>query len=150
MSPASSAVTGTACEGGAAEFEVRSEFDVAAVIAGTQRFCLRHGASAVLAAHVATAASELANNLWLHATHGGWIRLSLRSRGGQRGIGLTAEDDGPGIADPALALTEGWSSSGGMGCGLPGVQRLMDDFDLHTAPGTGTRVVTCKWWHPKP
>ncbi|MBK1614318.1 hypothetical protein CKO44_12650 [Rubrivivax gelatinosus] len=132
----------------AACFDVRGEYDVSGVIAGAQRFCAGHGANPVFCAHVATAASELANNLWLYADHGGQLRLTLLQRGAHRGVELVSEDDGPGIADPALALTEGWSSGGGMGCGLTGVQRLMDEFDLQTGPGRGTRVVTRKWWPP--
>lgn len=133
----------------ATHFDVRSEFDVAAVIAGAQRFCLALGSNAVFAAHVATAASELANNLWLYAERGGRLHLRRLSRAGQAGVELVCEDDGPGIADPALALTEGWSSGGGMGCGLPGVRRLMDEFELDTALGRGTRVLTRKWWTPR-
>ncbi|MBG6082875.1 ATP-binding protein [Rubrivivax gelatinosus] len=129
-------------------FDVRSEYDVSTVIAGAQRFCAEHGASPVFSAHVATAASELANNLWLYAERGGRLRLTLLQQGAHKGIELVSEDDGPGIADPALAMTEGWSSGGGMGCGLPGVQRLMDEFDLQTGQGRGTRVVARKWWPP--
>jgi serine/threonine-protein kinase RsbT len=133
----------------ALQFQVQGEFDVAAVIAGTTRFCAAHGASTVLAAHVATAASELANNLWMYAERGGQVQLRLLQRGPQRGIELLCQDDGPGMADPALALTEGFSTGGGMGCGLPGVRRLMDDFQLDTLPGIGTRVTATKWWQPR-
>ena len=125
--------------------DVRGEFDVAGVIAAAMRFCSRHGLGGVFGAHVATAASELANNLWMHALHGGQVRLALIERGAQRGIELQAEDDGPGIADIALALTEGYSTGGGMGCGLPGVRRLMDEFQVESRPGAGTRVVARKW-----
>lgn len=130
-------------------FDVRAEYDVATVVAGTQRFCARQGCNAVVAAHVATAASELANNLWLYAERGGQIRLLRLQQGDRLGVELVSEDDGPGIADPALALTKGWSSGGGMGCGLTGVRRLMDEFDLDTQPGRGTRVVVRKWWQTR-
>lgn len=132
-----------------AQFQVQGEFDVAAVIAGATRFCKAHGASPVFAAHVATAASELANNLWMYAHRGGQVRLALLQRGPQRGVELVSQDDGPGIADPALAMTEGYSTGGGMGCGLPGVQRLMDEFHLDTSSHTGTRVTARKWWLPR-
>jgi serine/threonine-protein kinase RsbT len=134
----------------AACFDVRGEFDVAAVIAGAQRFCASQGGGAVFAAHVATAASELANNLWMYAARGGQVRLARLDREGACGIELVCEDDGPGIADAELALTEGWSSGGSMGCGLPGVRRLMDEFELHSQLGSGTRVVARKWWRPAP
>lgn len=128
---------------------VRRETDVPQVIAAVRQFCADHGFSALLAAHVATAASELANNLWLHASHGGELALRLLDRP-RPGLELLASDDGPGIADLTLALREGWSSSGGMGCGLTGVQRLMDSFEIDSAPGRGTRVRACKWATPVP
>jgi len=87
--------------------QVVSEFDVAAVVVVARRFCVDLGATPVCAAHVATAASELANNLWMHSSHGG--RIGLR-------------------------------------CGLPGVRRLMDEFDLASTPGRGTQVLARKWW----
>lgn len=123
---------------------VRRETDVPQVIAAVRQFCADHGYPPLLAAHVATAASELANNLWLHATHGGELVLRLLDQP-RPGLELLASDDGPGIADLTLALREGWSSSGGMGCGLTGVQRLMDSFEIDSAPGRGTRVRACKW-----
>ena len=128
-----------------AEYRVGGEFDVAAVVSGVTRFCAGHHFHAVFAAHVATAASELANNLWLYAHHGGLVRIRLLTETESAGVELVAEDDGPGIADLAQALREGYSSGGGMGCGLPGVQRLMDTLQIDTGPGRGTRVVARKW-----
>ena len=128
---------------------VQRETDVPHVVAAARRFCTGHGLSPLLAAHVATAASELANNLWMHTTQGGTVSLRLLRLLKCTGIELVASDDGPGIADLALALREGYSSAGGMGCGLPGVRRLMDEFELVSAPGAGTRVRTCKWATPQ-
>jgi len=126
--------------------QVVSEFDVAAVVVVARRFCVDLGATPVCAAHVATAASELANNLWMHSSHGGRIGLrALRSPRGP-GVELVAQDEGPGIADITLALSEGYSTGGGLGCGLPGVRRLMDEFDLASTPGRGTQVLARKWW----
>jgi serine/threonine-protein kinase RsbT len=127
---------------------VQREVDVARVVAATTRFCAELGLTPLLAAHVATAASELANNLWMHSSHGGLIRLQRLGDLGRPGVELVAEDDGPGIADVALALSEGFSTGGGLGCGLPGAQRLMDEFSIDSRPGRGTRVVTRKWSHP--
>lgn len=131
----------------AVAIDVRTEFDVAKVISAANRFCTGQALNNVFAAHVATAASELANNLWLYASHGGQVRLSMLHDGLRRGVELVAEDDGPGISDIALALTEGYSTGGGMGCGLPGVQRLMDELRIDSQPGCGTRVQARKWLH---
>lgn len=128
---------------------VERETDVPHVVAGCRQFCLDQGLSAVVAAHVATAASELANNLWMHTRQGGEIQLA-RLPGADLGVELRAEDHGPGIADVEAALREGYSTAGGMGCGLPGVRRLMDSFELHSRPGQGTQVVGRKWAHPPP
>jgi serine/threonine-protein kinase RsbT len=124
---------------------VHSELDVAPVVASVTRFCTGRGLSPLLAAHVATAASELANNLWMHAWPGGHIGLRLLQGGVRRGVELLSDDRGPGIADLAQAMTEGYSSGGSLGCGLPGVQRLMDEFSIDSALGRGTRVVARKW-----
>jgi serine/threonine-protein kinase RsbT len=92
--------------------------------------------------YVATAASELATNVFVHA--GGGL-LALRLLEERPGIELVASDTGPGIADIALAMQEGYSSTGSLGCGLPGVQRLMDALWIDTTVGMGTRVRACKW-----
>lgn len=147
VSPAGAAPPPAAGTG--AQFHVGCEFDVAAVVAGVMRFCSTQRFNPVFAAHVATAASELANNLWLYADRGGLVRIQSLNQAGSPGVELQAEDDGPGIADLAQALSEGYSTGGGMGCGLPGVQRLMDEMQVDTALGRGTRVVARKWQHPR-
>lgn len=127
---------------------VRREWDVPHTVAAVQQACVRAGANAQVAATVATAASELANNLWLHARGGGELLLQRESGPGNRQrLVLTARDLGPGIADTVLAMQDGYSTVGGMGCGLPGVQRLMDEFSLQSTQGVGT-VVRCTKWLP--
>jgi anti-sigma regulatory factor (Ser/Thr protein kinase) len=92
---------------------------------------------------VVLAVSELATNLARYA-RGGEIVLSVAQGPRGRGLRMESRDDGPGIAELARALQDGFSTGGGLGGGLPGVQRLMDDFEIATAPG-GTRIVACKW-----
>ena len=91
-----------------------------------------------------TAASELSRNTLIHGG-GGRMRWEFVERNGRRGLMLHFEDEGPGIADLALALTDGWTSGSGMGLGLPGSKRLVNDFDIVSAPGQGTRVSITKW-----
>jgi len=95
--------------------------------------------------YAAVAVSELAGNIFLHATKGGTIILVDLRREGEVGIGVIAEDDGPGIEDLELALQDGFSTAGGLGSGLPGVKRLMDEFEIRSRPGVGTRIVARKW-----
>ncbi|HEX2544154.1 MAG TPA: anti-sigma regulatory factor [Ramlibacter sp.] len=91
-----------------------------------------------------TAASELSRNTVVHGK-GGHMRWELLDEGVRRGLRLHFEDTGPGIADLKLALTDGWTSGGGMGLGLPGSKRLVHEFDLHSVPGEGTRVSITRW-----
>jgi serine/threonine-protein kinase RsbT len=91
-----------------------------------------------------TAASELSRNTVVHG-RGGDMRWELLDDGIRRGLRLHFEDTGPGIADIKLALTDGWTSGGGMGLGLPGSKRLVHEFELHSAPGQGTRVSITRW-----
>jgi len=91
-----------------------------------------------------TAASELARNAVIYGG-GGSMEWSVVENGVRRGLQLVFTDNGPGIADVAQALTDGWSSGSGMGLGLSGSRRLVDVFDLDSAPGRGTRVAITKW-----
>lgn len=91
-----------------------------------------------------TAASELSRNTVVHG-RGGAMRWELLDDGLRRGLRLRFEDEGPGIPDVKLALTDGWTSGSGMGLGLPGSKRLVHEFDLQSTPGAGTRVSITRW-----
>ena len=106
--------------------------------------CLELKLSLVDQTKMITAASELSRNTLIHGG-GGRMRWEFVERNGRRGLLLHFEDEGPGIADMALALTDGWTSGSGMGLGLPGSKRLVNDFDIVSAPGQGTRVSITKW-----
>lgn len=102
------------------------------------------GFGAVDQARVATAVSELARNIVLYAGIGS-VKLRRIERGGRSGLEIVCTDTGPGIADIAAAMQDGYSTTGGMGMGLPGAKRLMDDFDLQSQEGFGTTIVCRKW-----
>ncbi len=92
----------------------------------------------------ATAVSELARNILLYAGEGE-IRISLVEEDRRRGVHVVARDGGPGIADLELALRDGYSSSNGLGLGLPGCRRICDHFEIRSEPGAGTIVTITKW-----
>ncbi len=95
-------------------------------------------------ARIATAISELARNIVLYAKSGTLlVRLADNER--QRGIEIICSDNGPGIADVALVMRDGYSSHRGLGMGLPGTKRLMDEFEIESRPGIGTTVTVRKW-----
>lgn len=91
-----------------------------------------------------TAASELARNTVKHGG-GGYMDMELLADGGRQGIRLHFVDEGPGIADLDQAMTDGWTSGGGLGLGLSGSRRLSNEFDIQSAPGAGTRVSITRW-----
>jgi serine/threonine-protein kinase RsbT len=93
---------------------------------------------------IATAISEVARNIITYAGEGE-ITVMVVEREGRQGIRVVASDTGPGIVNVQLALQDGYSSGQGMGLGLPGARRLMDDFHVETAPGAGTTVTMIKW-----
>lgn len=93
---------------------------------------------------IITAASELARNTLVYGG-GGSMRLEALDDGFRRGLRLTFEDEGPGIADVELALRDGYTSGGGMGLGLGGAKRLASEFAIDSAPGRGTRVSITRW-----
>jgi serine/threonine-protein kinase RsbT len=95
---------------------------------------------------IATAISEVARNIVEYAG-GGEIRLSLCQQGGRLGICVVACDKGPGIPDVERALRDGYSTHKGLGLGLPGARRLMDEFEIVSEVGTGTTVTMKKWAH---
>jgi len=93
---------------------------------------------------IITAASELGRNT-IQYGGGGVAHASTVVRGQRRGVRLEFVDQGPGIADIAQALTDGFTSGGGLGLGLGGAKRLSDDFDIASQPGQGTRVTITRW-----
>ncbi|MDX8411133.1 MAG: anti-sigma regulatory factor [Mariprofundaceae bacterium] len=95
--------------------------------------------------YVATAVSELANNQFFHTNSGGVIQFYHIEHSGRHGIEIVAQDEGPGIACIDMAMTDGFSSNGGLGGGLGGVKRLMDEFEIESEHGAGTRIVVRKW-----
>jgi serine/threonine-protein kinase RsbT len=94
---------------------------------------------------LATAISEVARNITAYAVRGEVLLELVRDGDGRRGIRVVARDEGPGIADLERALTDGYTTGGGLGLGLPGARRLVDDFNIETAPGVGTTVTLVKW-----
>jgi serine/threonine-protein kinase RsbT len=88
---------------------------------------------------------ELARNILNHAGGSGDLRIAVVERAGQRGLCITARDDGPGIVDVSRAMQDGFSTAGTLGAGLPGVQRLADTFTIESQPGHGTTVKAWKW-----
>ena len=91
-----------------------------------------------------TAVRELARNTVVYGG-GGYMDWSVVERDHRPGLRLTFRDEGPGIPDLKLALTDGWTSGSGLGLGLTGARRLVDEFELETAPGEGTRVTITRW-----
>ena len=102
------------------------------------------GFSLIEQTKMVTAASELARNT-LRYGGGGEAHVIRRNDDDRRGIELRFTDEGPGIADLGLAMTDGYTSGGGLGLGLSGAKRLADEFDIDTAPGEGTTVTIIKW-----
>ena len=93
---------------------------------------------------IATAISEIARNIVNYAGSGD-ITLKIVHRGNTSGLQVVSRDRGPGIANLERAMQDGYSTSGGLGLGLPGSKRLMDEFDVVTAPGRGTEITMVKW-----
>jgi len=124
--------------------EVRSANDIVRVRQRMREWAVEAGFSLVDQTKVVTAASELARNTLEHGG-GGTARVELLADGGRRGLRLICEDAGPGIADVQLALKDGYTSRGGLGLGLGGARRLVNDFAIESRLGEGTRVTATRW-----
>ena len=125
-------------------YGLTSEMDIVLARQAVRKRSIELGFRLVDQTKIVTAASELSRNTLVHGG-GGRMRWEFVERNGKRGLQLHFEDDGPGIADVPLALTDGWTSGGGMGLGLPGSKRLVNDFEIDSGPGRGTRVSITKW-----
>ncbi|GAB3972412.1 hypothetical protein GCM10028832_29370 [Streptomyces sparsus] len=123
---------------------VRSEEDLLTVRHAVRNATLRVGFGIVDQTRVVTAASELARNAYIHGG-GGTLTLENLDHAGRRGLRMTISDEGPGIPDVEAALADGFTTGAGLGHGLGGVRRLMDEFEVDSRPGRGTTVTTTRW-----
>jgi len=127
------------------ELAIQSGDDVVRVRQQVRVVAAGSGLSLVDQTKLVTAASELARNALVHGG-GGTARVEVvTSATGRTGVRVGFSDDGPGIADVDLALTDGWTSGSGLGLGLSGARRLVDEFELTSTPGGGTSVSVVKW-----
>ena len=124
--------------------QVWSQHDIVTVRQQVRVWAVAQGLGLVDQTKIVTAASELARNT-LEYGGGGTALLEALQDGARKGLRLTFEDRGPGIADLARALTDGYTTGGGMGLGLSGSKRLVNDFDIWSQPGEGTRVTVTRW-----
>jgi serine/threonine-protein kinase RsbT len=123
---------------------IRSDDDVVAARREARELAASIGFEPTDLTLLATAISEVARNITAYAGSGE-IVVSVRNSGGRLGIAVEARDQGPGIKDVDLALRDGYSTGDGLGLGLPGARRLVDEFSIETTPGRGTVVKMVKW-----
>jgi len=123
---------------------VRGDADVVSIRQIIRQWTMELGFGLVDQTKMVTAASELARNMVLYGG-GGEVRLEALNSDVRRGLKVTFEDHGPGIPDIQLALKDGYTTGNGLGLGLGGAKRLVNDFDVHSRPGEGTRVTITRW-----
>jgi len=123
---------------------VRTEQDVVLARQAVRRMTQELGFSLVDQTKMVTAASELARNTVIHGL-GGRMHWEVLQDWNRKGLRLRFQDEGPGIADLSLAMTDGWTTGGGLGMGLTGSKRLVNDFEIESVPGQGTRVTITRW-----
>ncbi|MBD1872294.1 anti-sigma regulatory factor [Nodosilinea sp. FACHB-131] len=126
------------------ELKIQSSADVVLVRQAVRQFAIEVGFGLVDQTKIVTAASELARNT-LDYGGGGIVKLETLQEGGRRGLRLTFEDQGPGIADIDMALRDGFTTGGGLGMGLGGAKRLANEFEIESVVGEGTRIIIVRW-----
>lgn len=131
--------------GTARRIPILTELDVILARQEGRSLAQRLGFSPVDQARITTAISELARNIVVYAGKGEVTLAEVPGPAGKRGLEARFDDEGPGIEDMELAMSQGYTSGKGLGAGLPGTQRLMDEFELTSAPGEGTHIVIRKW-----
>jgi serine/threonine-protein kinase RsbT len=134
----------TGAAGGPDEVLIRADEDVVRVRQLVRAYALKVKLSLVDQTKLVTATSELARNTLIYGG-GGTAHVEELSDGRRRGVRAHFHDDGPGIPDVTVALADGWSSGKGLGLGLGGAKRLVDQFDLDTEVGRGTDITVVKW-----
>jgi serine/threonine-protein kinase RsbT len=123
---------------------VRTEHDIVLARQHVRKLTQELAFGLVDQTKMVTAASELARNAVMYGG-GGTMRWEVLTDGIRRGLRLHFIDEGPGIPDLGKALTDGWTSGSGMGLGLSGAKRLVNEFEIDTVPGRGTRVTVTRW-----
>lgn len=123
---------------------IASDADLARVRQQVRQAATERGFALVPLTKLLTAASELARNTLVHGG-GGQVEIATVDRGALRGLRLTFTDTGPGIRDLDRAMTDGYTSGGGLGPGLSGARRLVQEFALDSRPGHGTTVTVSAW-----
>ena len=123
---------------------LRTEHDIVQARQHVRKLTQEAGFGLVDQTKMVTAASELARNALIYGG-GGTVRWETLTEGLRRGVRLHFIDEGPGIPDLQKALTDGWTSGTGMGLGLSGAKRLVNEFEIDSAPGRGTRVTVTRW-----
>lgn len=126
------------------KLDVSEEHHIVAVRQAVRRLALEIKLSLVDQTKIVTAASELARNLLIYGG-GGEVILRTLSAGARQGLKVEFNDEGPGIEDLELALRDGYTSGGGMGLGLGGAKRLVNEFEIDSVPGRGTRIGITRW-----
>jgi serine/threonine-protein kinase RsbT len=124
--------------------QIRASDDIVRVRQAVRKKSIALGFGLVDQTKIVTASSELARNT-LDYGGGGTAQLELVENGTRTGLRVTFEDQGPGIPDLALALTDGYTTGNGMGLGLSGAKRLSNEFEIWSKPGEGTRVSILRW-----
>ncbi len=124
---------------------VKTDLDIVSARLEGRSLARELGFGTIDQARIATAISELARNIVLYAPEGKVRVRAVVSDDGGRGIEVVCEDNGPGIANVELVMQDGYSTSSGLGMGLPGTKRLMDEFEIETKLGVGTKVTVRKW-----
>ncbi|WP_213424127.1 anti-sigma regulatory factor [Bhargavaea massiliensis] len=124
--------------------DIHTEWDIVAARQLGRNEAKKVGFGTVDQARITTAISELARNIYLYAG-AGKIEIERLNEDGLFGIAIIASDEGPGIPDVRKVMEDGYSTSGGLGAGMPGVKRLMDDFRVDTERGKGTKITAIKW-----
>jgi len=124
--------------------DIISEWDIVAARQLGRNEAKEAGFGTVDQARITTAISELARNIYLYAGKG-TIEIKQITEGNLKGLLVIASDKGPGIPDVRRVMEDGYTTSGGLGAGLPGVKRLMDEFKIETNVGEGTTISTIKW-----
>lgn len=124
--------------------KIVTEWDIVAARQIGRNVAKEIGFGSVDQARITTAISELARNIYLY-TEEGEICIKKINELNKKGIKIKAIDNGPGIADLRKVMEDGYSTSGGLGAGLPGVKRLMDEFNIVSHIGEGTEVTAVKW-----